>query len=273
MKLIVLVSALMLVYSHAGGQSFTGRFVGHTEDGPMILTLKQESGGRVSGSLSQQGVATPISGRVQGGILTATATSEGQRVQFTATLSGNTISVSVAGTSVTLTRSGASASPKRGTSKTAAAKRIAAGGLNVRINGVRLDSALIQKLQRKYHLQFRSGDFWYDRRCGAWGMTGGPVSGLVAAGIEGGGKLRRDASSGDTGVIVNGRELPGVEFQALQQLGPVQQGRFWLDSRGNYGREGGPRLGNLIAAAHSRNVPRQGILSTWDRTGVAVFGY
>ena len=273
MKVSGCALVLILIGGLAEAQSFTGRFVGRSEDGPVVLTLRQDSGGRVTGSLSENGASTPITGRVQGVRLTATASSEGQTVPFTAALTGNRITVSVAGTSLRLTRSGVSSSPKGSQRKSGTPTRVAGGDPDVRINGVRLDAALIQKLQRKYHLQFRSGDFWYDKRCGAWGMAGGPVNGLVAPGIAMGGKLRRDASSGDTGVIVNGRELPAVEVQALQQLGPVQQGRFWLDARGNYGREGGPKLGNLIAAAQARNVPRQGILSTWDRTGVAVFGY
>jgi hypothetical protein len=141
----------------------------------------------------------------------------------------------------------------------------------VRINGVLLDASQLTTLQRQYRLQFVSGDYWYDRRCGAWGVVGAPASGVVAAGIPMGGELRADASRGNSGVFVNGRELTMLEVAYLQQLGPVQRGRAWLDAMGNFGPEGGPAIGNLYLLAQARSVPRQGVLSTYDKTGVAVF--
>ena len=49
-------------------------------------------------------------------------------------------------------------------------------------------------------------------------------------------------------------------------------GRYWLDAAGNCGIENGPLLGNLWVLAGSAGVKREGILSTYDKTGVAVIG-
>ena len=52
------------------------------------------------------------------------------------------------------------------------------------------------------------------------------------------GTLPAGASNGDTGVFINGRELPAAEvafFAAL--VGQLQPGRYWMDAAGNWGRE------------------------------------
>ncbi len=66
--------------------------------------------------------------------------------------------------------------------------------------------------------------------------------------MELGGPLPADASRGDTGVFVNGRELPLQDVLRLQQLSvPVMRGRWWIDSRGNAGVEGNPTpLANIF---------------------------
>jgi hypothetical protein len=58
-------------------------------------------------------------------------------------------------------------------------------------------------------------------------------------------------------------------------------GRYWMDAAGTFGYVGGPAIGNIYWLANAANnrggggntVRRQGILSTYDKTGVAVFGY
>ncbi len=44
-------------------------------------------------------------------------------------------------------------------------------------------------------------DYWYDNKCGAWGRKGGPCEGVITAGLNIGGPLRPDASSGTTGTL------------------------------------------------------------------------
>jgi hypothetical protein len=119
---------------------------------------------------------------------------------------------------------------------------------SVIVNGVRIDDEQVREIERARGTAVADGNYWYDSVCGAWGWEGGPCAGFVQAGLKLGGALRRDASGGNTGVVINGRELHVVDVMALRRLGPVFPGRYWVDAYGNFGCEGGPRLGNLAAA-------------------------
>jgi hypothetical protein len=83
-------------------------------------------------------------------------------------------------------------------------------------------------------------------------MEGGPVQGQILAGLALGGPLQSDASHGTTGVFINGRQITFQEVAYLQRLfGAVMPGRYWLDSRGIGGYEGGPPQFDLGAAART----------------------
>jgi hypothetical protein len=115
------------------------------------------------------------------------------------------------------------------------------------INQTRISDSLVERLERTYQIKIRDGRYWYDKISGAWGAEGGPCAGLGVPGLEIGGPLRRDASAGRTGVVVNGRELHTDDVRALRnQFGiPVLPGRFSWDAYGNVGYEGGPFLFNV----------------------------
>lgn len=147
----------------------------------------------------------------------------------------------------------------------------------VTINGVRLPIEKVQSIQKQYGIRMANGDYWYDRVSGAWGYAGGPAAGQIYPYLDLGGPLKASASSGHTGVFINGRELHIMDVRALQQITIVMPGRYWCDARGNMGFEGGPALVNLYALAAAANqrgggVRREGILSTYDKTGAAVIG-
>jgi hypothetical protein len=151
---------------------------------------------------------------------------------------------------------------------------------SVIINGQRLSDQDVQTLEQTGQARVADGNYWYDPMTGGWGQTGGPCAGIVLAGLHLGGPLRADASSGDTGVFINGRELHRVDVARLMQVVPVFRGRYWMDAQGNFGYEGQPASGNIVVAAAAAaqangggGVRREGILSTYDKTGVAVFGY
>jgi hypothetical protein len=143
---------------------------------------------------------------------------------------------------------------------------------SVIINNVRLSEEEVRTLESQYRVRILNGNYWYDRISGAWGYQGGPVTGVIAPFLDLGGPLQANASNGNTGVFVNGRELHILDVRALQQLGPVYPGRYWINAQGYYGFEGGPALGNLRAAANTTQPRREGILSTYDKTGAAVIG-
>lgn len=95
-----------------------------------------------------------------------------------------------------------------------------------------------------------SGDYWYDPVSGLWGVEHGPALGQMPPELALGGPLRSDASGGNTGVVVNGRELHISEAAYLQQVfGYVVPGRYWMNAMGIGGSEGGPPLFNLAVAA------------------------
>ena len=145
----------------------------------------------------------------------------------------------------------------------------------VYVNGVELTPQQVQQLRVAYGAAAQPGRFWYDRINGSWGREGGPAEGFIHAGLKLGGPLRPDASHGDTGVFINGRQLHRVDVQRLSLLGPVYPGRCWMDAQGNIGLEGQPAFANVFAAARALSGGggrREGILSTYDKTGVAVFG-
>ncbi|CAM2068853.1 hypothetical protein SCOR_26030 [Sulfidibacter corallicola] len=123
-----------------------------------------------------------------------------------------------------------------------------AGDHNVVINHKRLTNDQVHALQRQLNLRIMDGRYWYDRTCGAWGYEGGPTAGFILAGLDVGGRLRTNASNGNTGVYINGRQLHYLDVAYLQRMfGTVYRGRYWVDAYGNFGYEGGQALGNLVA--------------------------
>jgi hypothetical protein len=148
----------------------------------------------------------------------------------------------------------------------------------VTVNGVQITREKVQDIQKNYGIRIVNGDYWYDKLSGAWGYTGGPVMGQVYPFMDLGGPLKSNASNGNTGVFINGRELHILDVRALQQITVVIPGRYWCDAYGNMGFEGGPPLVNLYvlaqqaAIARGGNVKNEGILSSYDKTGVAVIG-
>src|SRR5689334_14440926 len=104
-------------------------------------------------------------------------------------------------------------------------------GGRVSVNGVQLSQAQLDAYTQQYHAQIPAGNYWYDKISGAWGLQGGPVMGFNVPGLDLGGPLQANASNGNTGIFVNGRELPSQDVQGLQRLGvqPIP-GRWWLQA-------------------------------------------
>lgn len=172
----------------------------------------------------------------------------------------------------------ASGSPDTGKPRAATAggtvqAKPGSGGHNVVINGMRLTEARVEELERGYGVRIQDGRYWYDRMCGAWGMEGGPALGVIAANLDLGGPLRPDASGGGTGVFINGRQLHMQDVAGLQQITPVQPGRYWLDAQGNFGYEGVPvAVGNLLALVRSRGGGSRPWMYRSEMTGIGAGG-
>jgi hypothetical protein len=138
----------------------------------------------------------------------------------------------------------------------------------VTINGVAITDDSLTAIEGAWGATIADGVYWYDPLCGAWGMQGGACVGYCAAGLQLGGPLQSNASNGQTGVFINGRELPLLEFVSWQCFGLSAPGRYWVDAQGNYGVEGGPMLGNLARGAPGTGAPWT-VHSRFNRFGTA----
>ncbi len=145
----------------------------------------------------------------------------------------------------------------------------AGGSRAVVVNAARLGDEALRQLEQRFGAAVPDGDYWYDKVSGAWGRQGGPALGLTLPGLDVGGPLRADASNGNTGVFMNGRELHHVDVLGLQQIaGAVSPGRYWIDAQGNGGYEGGPALFNLRLMAQQAAAARGGLWTTPGSAGV-----
>jgi hypothetical protein len=113
------------------------------------------------------------------------------------------------------------------------------------VNGVRLEDRTRQALEQAYGVPVKPGRYWYDAFSGVWGVEGGPAQGQIHPGLQLGGPLRADASGGDSGVFVNGRQLHRLDVAALRRCTQVIPGRYWVLANGLGGYEGAPPSFNL----------------------------
>jgi hypothetical protein len=139
------------------------------------------------------------------------------------------------------------------------------------INNQQLTASQITELEEFYGVAPLPGEYWYDSLSGSYGVAAGPSLGVIFPGHKFG-ELAADASNGDTGVFINGRELPEPDIQFLEWIFGVQRqaGRYWQDAQGNIGLEGEVYpLVNLYVAYSQRN---RGLYNSKDNYWAANFG-
>jgi len=142
------------------------------------------------------------------------------------------------------------------------------------INQRELSPRQVAELVAMYRFPPPRGRFWYDSRSGLYGVWGREAAGYIRPGHDFG-ALAAEASSGHTGVFINGRQINDVELAFLQQLfsGQVRQGRVWLDGRTwNIGAEGNPMpIANLAVALQQAQQVRGGRQWGWrDGSGATM---
>ncbi|MBP9695125.1 MAG: hypothetical protein KBD73_01835 [Candidatus Magasanikbacteria bacterium] len=120
--------------------------------------------------------------------------------------------------------------------------------ISVTINWEKLTSEEVQSLKNIYG-SVTPGDYWYDRMTGLYGVMGNGPLGIIATGYNFD-PMPRNASNGNTNVIINGREITYGEVALLTRyVGQVIPGSYWLDASGNFGLTGSNvALGNLYAS-------------------------
>jgi hypothetical protein len=136
------------------------------------------------------------------------------------------------------------------------------GGRHVTFNQTPLDERgwqIVAQLDAHFGQPLPDGDYWYDPQSGAAGVWGGPTWIVLPPAMPlGAGIVPANASGGGdgfyTGVFINGREAHPADIAMFEWLTgqPVQQGRWWADSVGNFGPEGWAAVGNIYSMAASR---------------------
>lgn len=130
----------------------------------------------------------------------------------------------------------------------------------VTINGSNLSLNEVKSLTEQYGVQPQPGEYWYDATSGLYGVVGHQAFGFMLTGHDFG-ELDSKASAGDTGVLINGRELPQMEWVIWSYLlgNPIQPGAYWLDAEGNAGYVGNPHPQiNLFVLAQNNPYVGQG---------------
>ena len=142
------------------------------------------------------------------------------------------------------------------------------------INNNKLTPSQINELEELYGVKPIPGKYWYDSMSGSYGIYQGASLGVLFPGHEFG-NLPADASNGNSGVFINGRELPELDIQFLEWIFGVQRtpGRYWQDSLGNIGVEGSdiPLVNFYVAYAQKLNQGK-GISGSKDNYWAANFG-
>ncbi|MDM4768021.1 hypothetical protein [Pelomonas sp. SE-A7] len=120
-------------------------------------------------------------------------------------------------------------------------------GTGIFVNGAELKPETVQALQQVYPTTVAPGRYWYDALSGAWGVEGQPIAGQLMPGLNLGGTLKAEASRGDSGVFINGRQIQRGEKAYLEMLcqTPVRPARYWIMANGIGGYEGLPASFNL----------------------------
>lgn len=97
------------------------------------------------------------------------------------------------------------------------------------VNGQLISDRLVKKAEKKAG-PIRPGSYWYDSRAGFWGIMGQHCLGIIPPFIEEFSiPIPRNCSSGDTGVLVNGRELHQKDLDLLASRGlPTESDKSYI---------------------------------------------
>jgi hypothetical protein len=235
----------------------------------MTLVLKMNEKGLYSGTISDNTYSYIVTGQIQDGVLNGYYGEGTGAVNFIASIQNQSLTFTIAARDylgnvnsmvLNFVKSGVSVSDNA----------VRTG--DIIINNSVLSREQIQEIKNRYGIEPKAGNYWYDSASGLYGVTGYPSYGFMYPGHNFG-TLSRNASAGNTGVIINGRELPQTEWVLWSYiLGYyIQPGNYWFDSQGNAGIVGSNiPLVNLFVAARQNAYSGRG--SSGDNMWSSRFG-
>nr|BAJ97877.1 predicted protein [Hordeum vulgare subsp. vulgare] len=107
--------------------------------------------------------------------------------------------------------------------------------VKVSINGHPISERALRKAEKKAG-PVSPGSYWYDQRAGFWGVMGHECSGIIPPFIkEFSYSMPKNCAGGNTGVLVNGRELHQKDFDLLVKRGlqRFSEKSYTVDISGN----------------------------------------
>ncbi len=248
--------------SSALAQAYAGRYAMDTGAGNAVLEFESEDAGQYSGTLSNAGFTVGMRGAVVDGVLQGGVDDGSDTVVFVAEIQNEVLTL-------TLLEIDAAGEPNPESAQVlvfqAADQDAQAPAADVNfgeviINGLSLTDDQRSQFAGEYGIAPLPGNYWYDPRSGLYGVSGYQAFGFMLPGHEFG-TPDRNASQGDTGVLVNGRELPLSEWLIWSYMlgAPIQIGSYWLDEQANAGYEGvALPIVNLYVAAQQNAYQGQG---------------
>uniref|UniRef100_A0A2N9EQN9 Uncharacterized protein n=1 Tax=Fagus sylvatica TaxID=28930 RepID=A0A2N9EQN9_FAGSY len=110
------------------------------------------------------------------------------------------------------------------------------------VNGKALSQDELFQLQncKNPPKKLRLGCYWYDKVSGFWGKEGQKPSQIITSQLNVGGVIKKNASNGNTDVLINNREITKEELWMLKSAGVPCEGKphFWVSDDGSYQEEG-----------------------------------
>jgi hypothetical protein len=122
------------------------------------------------------------------------------------------------------------------------------------VNGITWTENDIAAFKKIYGSALNPGVYWYDAKSGMFGLQGQASLGYLYPGHEYG-TLAQNASNGNTGVLLNGRDITQAEYYFLNQICRtiIPQVNYWMDAYGNTGAVNNPffvfNIRQLVAQA------------------------
>ena len=252
----VFTICLLLISVLSFAQNFSGNYILKVDPSAANMHLNDNGNGTYSGYITGPSGKINITGKVQQGMLAGDVTTTTGKCSFAIIQNGtdyvlSTTNYDAYGRPIPATTSYLYFVKKEGNNS---AQPTVSN--QIYFNGIKASTSSISQLENYYKVKVMNGRYWYDNVSGMWGLEGGPTLGVLLPNLQLGGQLRSNASRGNTGVYINGRNLPQQDLMVLQSvLGYIQPGKYWIDANGNAGKEGGPALINLrqAVAANQQN--------------------